>query len=89
MTIRGVGHAFIEGVTAREVFDFVLDHLKSRNFLGKAIKMQRERGDEALKKALGSKIVDHSGAISKWNGGIVGERPDACPAEPDIVCGDP
>jgi hypothetical protein len=27
------------------LFDFVLDHLKSRDFLDKAIKMQRERGN--------------------------------------------
>jgi hypothetical protein len=34
------------------LFDFVLDHLKGRNYLDKALKMQREKGDEALKKAL-------------------------------------
>lgn len=34
------------------LFDFVLDHLRSRNYLDKALKMQREKGDEALKKAL-------------------------------------
>lgn len=34
------------------LFDFVLDHLKSRKLLDKAIQMQREKGDEALKKAL-------------------------------------
>jgi hypothetical protein len=34
------------------LFDFVLDHLRSRNCLDKALKMQREKGDEALKKAL-------------------------------------
>ena len=34
------------------LFDFVLDHLKARNFLDKALTMQREKGDEALKKAL-------------------------------------
>jgi hypothetical protein len=34
------------------LFDFVLDYLRSRNLLDKALKMQREKGDEALKKAL-------------------------------------
>ena len=35
-----------------DLFDFVLDYLKSRKLLDKAIQMQREKGDEALKKAL-------------------------------------
>jgi Domain of unknown function (DUF1788) len=34
------------------LFDFVLDYLKSRNLLDKAITMQQEKGDDALKKAL-------------------------------------
>lgn len=34
------------------LFDFVLDYLKSRKLLDKAIQMQREKGDDALKKAL-------------------------------------
>ena len=34
------------------LFDFVLDYLKSRNLLDKALKMQQEKGDDALKKAL-------------------------------------
>jgi hypothetical protein len=34
------------------LFDFVVDYLKSRRLLDKAIQMQREKGDEALKKAL-------------------------------------
>jgi hypothetical protein len=34
------------------LFTFVLDYLKSRNLLDKALKMQREKGDEAVKKAL-------------------------------------
>jgi hypothetical protein len=34
------------------LFDFVLDYLKSRKLLDKAIQMQREKGDSALKKAL-------------------------------------
>jgi hypothetical protein len=35
-----------------DLFDFVLSYLKSRKLLDKAIQMQREKGDEALKKAL-------------------------------------
>ena len=35
-----------------DLFDFMLDYLKSRNLLDKALQMQREKGDEALKKAL-------------------------------------
>jgi hypothetical protein len=34
------------------LFDFILDYLKSRNLLERALKMQREKGDEALKEAL-------------------------------------
>ena len=35
-----------------DLFDFVLDYLKSRKLLDKAIQMQRDKGDEALKRAL-------------------------------------
>ncbi len=34
------------------LFDFILDYLKSRNLLGKALQMQRDKGDAALRKAL-------------------------------------
>jgi hypothetical protein len=34
------------------LFDFVLDYLKRRNLLDKALQMQRDKGDAALKKAL-------------------------------------
>ena len=34
------------------LFDFVLDHLKARNYLDKALEMQKAKGDEAIKKAL-------------------------------------
>ena len=34
------------------LFDFVMDYLKSRKYLDKAIQMQREKGDQAMKKAL-------------------------------------
>ena len=35
-----------------DLFDFMLDHLRSRNLLDKAIELQRAKGDQALKKAL-------------------------------------
>jgi hypothetical protein len=35
-----------------DLFDFMLDHLRSRNLLDKAIELQRTKGDQALKKAL-------------------------------------
>ena len=42
------------GLRVRHVnlFDFVLDYLKNRKLLDKAIQMQREKGDAALLKAL-------------------------------------
>jgi hypothetical protein len=35
-----------------DLFAFVLNHLRSRNLLDRAIQLQREKGDKALKKAL-------------------------------------
>ena len=35
-----------------DLFDFVMDYLKSRNLLEKVIQMERGKGDEAVKKAL-------------------------------------
>jgi hypothetical protein len=35
-----------------DLFDFVLDYLKSRKLLDKAMQMQRDEGDKALKKAM-------------------------------------
>jgi hypothetical protein len=35
-----------------DLFDFVTDYLRSRKLLDKAIQMQRDKGNEALKKAL-------------------------------------
>jgi hypothetical protein len=35
-----------------DLFDFMIDHLRRRNLLDKAIQLQREKGDHALKKAL-------------------------------------
>ncbi len=39
-----------------DLLEFVLDYLKSRKLLDKAVQMQREKGDEALKKALGGPL---------------------------------
>ena len=41
------------------LFDFVLDYLKSRNLLDKALKLQQEKGDEALKKALAGPLHEN------------------------------
>ena len=53
MPIDGVDSAqetaFLEG---DNLFDLVLDHLKRRKLLEKALQIQREKGDEALKAAL-------------------------------------
>src|SRR5271167_1812179 len=35
-----------------DLFDFVIEYLKNRNLLDKAIQMQRGKGNESLKKAL-------------------------------------
>ena len=34
------------------LFDFVLDHLRARGLLEKSLRLQKEKGDQALKKAL-------------------------------------
>jgi hypothetical protein len=39
-------------VKAVDLFDFVLAHLEERGLLEKALRLQREKGDEALKSAL-------------------------------------
>lgn len=46
------------------LFDFVLDYLKQRKLLDKAIQMQREKGDEALKKALAGPL--HEGKLASY-----------------------
>ncbi len=46
-------------VTHLNLFDFVLDYLKSRNLLDRAIQMQQEKGDEALKKALAGPLHEN------------------------------
>lgn len=45
------------------LFDFVLDYLKSRNLLDKALQMQRESGDEAILKALAGPL--HENKLAK------------------------
>lgn len=41
------------------LFDFVLDYLESRNLLDKAILLQQDKGDEALKKALAGPLHEN------------------------------
>src|ERR1017187_9547639 len=41
------------------LFDFVLDYLRSRNLLDKVITMQRERSDEAVIKALSGPLDEN------------------------------
>ena len=41
-----------------DLFDFVLDHLRDRNLLDRALRLQREKGDEALSKALAGPLED-------------------------------
>ena len=47
-------------VTHLNLFDFVLDYLKSRNLLDRAIQLQQEKGDEALKKALSGPLHENN-----------------------------
>jgi len=52
------------------LFDFVLDYLKHRNLLDKAVQMQAQRGDEALKKALAgplheTKLASHFSEVAQ------------------------
>jgi len=53
-----------------DLFDFVLDYLKHRQLLDKAIRMQAEKGDEALKKALAgplheTKLASHFALVAQ------------------------
>ena len=59
------------------LFDFLLDYLRDRGLLDKSLKLQRERGDEALEKAL--RGVLHEGKIARRFGEI------ARPEEHDLV----
>ena len=60
-----------------DLFDFVMDYLKSRKLLDKAIQMQREKGDEALKKALAGPL--HESKLSSLFAEV------AKPAQHDLV----
>src|SRR5205823_13959714 len=53
-----------------DLLDFVLDYLKHRKLLDKAMQMQRDKGDEALKKALAgplheSKLAGHFAEVAQ------------------------
>jgi hypothetical protein len=54
------------------LFDFVLDYLKRRNLLDKVIQMQKDKGDEALKKALAGPL--HETKLAGYFAEVV--RPD-------------
>jgi hypothetical protein len=60
-----------------DLFDFMLDHLRNRGLLDKAIRMQREKGDDALKKALAGPLHE-----SKLN---VAFEAAAKPNEHDLI----
>lgn len=45
--------------THLNLFDFVLEYLQSRHLLDKALQMQQEKGDEALKKALAGPLHEN------------------------------
>jgi hypothetical protein len=47
-----------------ELFDFMLDHLEQRGLLQKSIEMQRQKGDQALKKALAGPLHESKLSIS-------------------------
>lgn len=59
------------------LFEFVLDYLKKRNLLDKAVQMQRQKGDDALKKALAGPL--HESKL----GGVFAEA--VRPGEHDLV----
>lgn len=54
------------------LFDLVTDYLRSRNLLDKAMRMQQDKGDEALRKALAGPL--HESNISKVFGEVA--QPD-------------
>lgn len=54
------------------LFDLVLDYLKGRNLLDKALQMQRDKGDDALRKALAAPL--HESKLSGYFAEVV--RPD-------------
>jgi hypothetical protein len=50
---RGLGQKHVN------LLDFVLDYLRTRNLLDKAIQMQKDKGDEALQKALAGPLHEN------------------------------
>lgn len=67
------------GLRVRHVnlFEFVLDYLTKRGLLDKAVQMQRQKGDDALKKALAGPL--HESKL----GGVFAEA--VRPSEHDLV----
>ena len=61
----GKKHKEIE-VKHVNLFELVLEYLKSRNLLDKALKKEREQGEEALLSALKAPL--HEGKLSEWFG---------------------
>ena len=59
-------------VTHVDLFDFVMDYLARRTLLDKALQMQREQGDQALKRALAGPL--HESKLSSVFAQIA--RPD-------------
>jgi hypothetical protein len=59
------------------LFDFVVEYLKGRNLLEKAIQVQRQKGDEALKRALAGPL--HEAKISSMFAEVTQ------PEQPDLV----
>jgi len=51
------------------LFEFVIDYLKSRNLLEKALKIQKEKGDSGLLNALKAPL--HEGKLADWFGQVV------------------
>ena len=56
------------------LFELVIEYLKSRNLLDKALKIEREKGDDALLNALKSPL--HEGKLADWFGETV--QPQTC-----------
>ncbi len=56
-------HAHIK-VKHVNLFELVIEHLKSRNLLDKALKIEREKGDAELLKALQAPL--HEEKMAKW-----------------------
>lgn len=59
------------------LFDFVLEYLRNRNLLNKALEMQRQKGSDALKKALAGPL--HESKLASYFADV------AQPAQHDLV----